>query len=93
MFSEADLARMAIQRQVKAGVRVRLTKAMGVKEGCVTYCHGVVKKREGGDNFIVTVEYSGQDRNARINGIDCHRYLCEIEEAFINNEWVKVWPK
>ncbi len=90
--TEQDLARRAIQRQVTAGVRVRLAKSMGVQEGRVIYCVGIVSRRDG-DDFMINVEYYGPNKALRISGVECHRFLCEIEEAFINNEWVRVWPK
>lgn len=78
---------MAFRKHLPTGTRVQLTAGMGVREGRVNYRYGTVKSCDG-EYYTINVEYSGPIAKYRASGIDCDRYLCEIEKAFINGEWV-----
>lgn len=68
------------RKHLKPGVEVRLTPGMSIKVGAVTYRKGTIASRDGED-YLIKMVIAGAP-------VKVHRYLCEIEAAFINGEWV-----
>ena len=74
-------------RHIPTGTRVKVYPSMGIRSGGAVYCYGEIKSRDG-EYYIVNIEYNGPEKKLRLSGVDCERYLCEIEKAYIEGKWV-----